>query len=320
MLLEAANFEPIGVLKTSERLGLRTEGSNRWEKGIDPYLAEPAAVLASRMIVDLAGAELAGGADVHGGLPARPVVRLRPERTERLVGLEIPAAEQRQILERLGFEVDDEWDVTVPTVRARDVTREVDLVEEVARIVLDRVPHTMPLRRSVVGHLSREQRLRRLVEDVLVGAGFSEAYTWSLVATDPDPAAIRLPDPMSGDQAILRTTLLEGLIAAARENVDAGNEGIALFELARVYLPSGEKPARGALARRGHRRRRLRGGAWRCRGALRDAASRAPAEPRPCCRSSIPARRQRRRRAGSGSSIRRCSTGRGGCSSSTSTS
>ena len=241
VLLEAANFEPIGVLKTSERLGLRTEGSNRWEKGVDPYLAEPAAVLASRMIVDLAGAELSGSADVHGGLPPRPVVRLRPERTERLVGLELPAAEQRQILERLGFEVDDEWDVTVPTVRARDVTREIDLIEEVARIVLDRVPHTMPLRRSVAGHLSREQRLRRLVEDVLVGAGFSEAYTWSLVATDPDPAAIRLPDPMSGDQAILRTTLLEGLIAAARENVDAGNEGIALFELARVYLPSGEQ-------------------------------------------------------------------------------
>ena len=68
---------------TSERLGLRTEGSNRWEKGIDPYLAEPAAVLASRLIVDLAGAELAGSADVHGGLPARPVVRLRPERTDR---------------------------------------------------------------------------------------------------------------------------------------------------------------------------------------------------------------------------------------------
>ena len=123
MLLEAANFEPIGVLKTSERLGLRTEGSNRWEKGIDPYLAEPAAVLASRMIVDLAGAELAGGADVHGGLPARPVVNLRPERTDRLVGLEIPAAEQRQILERLGFEVDDDWDVTVPTVRARATSR-----------------------------------------------------------------------------------------------------------------------------------------------------------------------------------------------------
>ena len=174
---------------------------------------------------------------MHSGLPERPVVRLRPERTDRVVGLEVAPVEQRGILERLGFEVNDDWDVTVPTWRARDVTREIDLVEEVARVVLDRVPRTMPLRRSVAGHLTREQRLRRLVEDVLVGAGFSEAYTWSLVAVDPDPAAIRLPDPMSGEQAILRTTLLEGLIGAARENVDAGNADIALFELARVYLP-----------------------------------------------------------------------------------
>jgi phenylalanyl-tRNA synthetase beta chain len=182
---------------------------------------------------------MTAAADVHSGLPERPVVRLRPELTDRIVGLEVPSAEQRGILERLGFEVTDGWDVTVPTWRARDVNREIDVVEEVARIVLEGVPTTMPLRRVVAGHLTREQRLRRVVEDVLAGAGFSEAYTWSLVASDPDPAAIRLPDPMSGDQAILRTTLVEGLIAAASENVDAGNEGIALFELARVYLPTG---------------------------------------------------------------------------------
>jgi phenylalanyl-tRNA synthetase beta chain len=240
VLLEAANFEPIGILQTSERLGLRTEGSNRWEKGVDPHAAEAAAVLASRLLVDLAGAEPTGAVDVHSGLPARPVVRLRPERTDRIVGLDIAPSEQRAILERLGFVVDDGWEVTVPTWRARDVTREIDLVEEVARVVLDRVQRTMPLRRAVAGHLTRDQRLRRLVEDVLVGAGFSEAYTWSLVATDPDPDALRLPDPMSGEQAVLRTTLAEGLIAAARENVDAGNDDIALFELARVYLPSGE--------------------------------------------------------------------------------
>ena len=69
VLLEAANFEPIGVLETSERLGLRTAGSNRWEKGVDPYMAEPAAVLASRLIVDLAGGELVGSVDVHSGCP-----------------------------------------------------------------------------------------------------------------------------------------------------------------------------------------------------------------------------------------------------------
>ena len=239
VLLEAANFEPIGILQTSERLGLRTEGSNRWEKGVDPYSAEPAAILATRLIVDLAGAELTGAADVHSGLPKRPVVRLRPERTDRIVGLKVEPEEQQAILERLGFAVDEEWNVTVPTWRARDVTREIDVVEEVARTVLDRVPYTMPLRRSVAGHLSEDQRLRRHVEDVLVGAGFSEAYTWSLVATDPHPGAIRLSAPMTSEQAILRTTLLSGLVDAARVNVDAGNGPIALFELARVYLPTG---------------------------------------------------------------------------------
>ncbi len=239
VLLEAANFEPIGVLRTSERLALRTEGSNKWEKGVDPYAAEPAAVLASRLLVDLAGAQPVGSVDVNEGLPERPRVTLRPERTTRLIGLDVSDEEQRTILERLAFDVDDEWTVTVPTFRARDVTREVDVIEEVARVVLDRVPTTMPLRRSVAGHLGAAQRFRRSLEDVLVGAGFSEAYTWSLTASDPDPAALRLLEPMSADQAVLRTTLLQGLVAAARVNVDAGNEEIRLFELARVYLPAG---------------------------------------------------------------------------------
>ena len=241
VLLEAANFEPIGILRSSERLALRTAGSNRWEKGVDPYLAEPAAVLASRLLVDLAGARMTGHVDVHGGLPERPLVRYRPERAERLIGMAVAPEEQRATLRGFGFDVSDGWDVTVPTWRARDVTREADLAEEVARSVLDRVPHTLPLRRHVRGRLTKEQRLRRLVEDVLVGAGFSEAYTWSLAATDPDPGAIRLPDPMTADQALLRTTLVPGLVEAARAGIDAGAERLRLFEIARVYLATGER-------------------------------------------------------------------------------
>jgi len=241
VLLEAANFEPLGVLRSSERLGLRTAGSNRWEKGVDPHLAEPAAILASRMLVDLAGARMTGHADVHAGLPERAVVRLRPERASRVIGLEVPPGEQRATLLGLGFDVSDDWDVTVPTWRARDVTREIDLVEEVARALLDRIPHTMPLRRHVRGRLTKEQRLRRVVEDALVGAGLSEAYTWSLVASDPNPGAIRLPSPMTSEQAILRTSIVPGLVEAARTGVDAGSDRVALFEIARVYLPSGEQ-------------------------------------------------------------------------------
>lgn len=240
VLLEAANFEPLGILRSSERLGLRTAGSNRWEKGVDPYLAENAAVLASRMIVDLAGARMTGHVDVHSGLPERPVVRFRPDRASALIGLDVARDEQRAILEGFGLEVSPEWDVTVPTWRARDLTREIDVVEEVARAVLDRVPHTMPRRRHVEGRLSKDQRVRRLVEDVLVGTGLSEAYTWSLVASDPHPDAIRLPDPMTSDQAILRTTILPGLVEAARTALDAGADDVRLFEVARVYLPSGE--------------------------------------------------------------------------------
>jgi phenylalanyl-tRNA synthetase beta chain len=241
VLLEAANFEPIGIMRSSERLGLRTAGSNRWEKGVDPHLAETAAVHASRMIVDLAGARLTGHVDVHSGLPERPVVRLRPERTDHVVGLRVEPEEQRSILEGFGFEVAPDWRVTVPTWRARDVTREIDLVEEVARAVLDRVPFTLPVRRHVRGRLTKEQRLRRLLEDVLVGAGLAEAYTWSLVPSDPHPDAIRLPDPMSADQAVLRTTLLPGLVDAVRWGLDAGFDDVSLFEIARVYLPSDER-------------------------------------------------------------------------------
>jgi phenylalanyl-tRNA synthetase beta chain len=241
VLLEAANFEPLGILRSSERLALRTAGSNRWEKGVDPYLAENAAILASRLLVDLTGARMTGHADVHEGLPPRPVVHLRPERSSRLIGIDVPPDDQRTTLVGFGFDVADDWDVTVPTWRARDVTREIDLIEEISRPLLDRIPLTMPLRRHAHGRLTKEQRLRRVVEDALVGAGLSEAYTWSLVGTDPDPDAIRLPSPMTSDQAILRTTIVPGLIEAATTGVDAGAQEVALFEIARVYLPSGEQ-------------------------------------------------------------------------------
>jgi phenylalanyl-tRNA synthetase beta chain len=246
VLLEAANFEPLGILRSSERLALRTAGSNRWEKGVDPYLAEPAAVLASRMLVDLAGARMTGHTDVHGELPERPVVQLRPERASKVIGLELPPEEQRATLAGFGFDVADDWSVTVPTWRARDVTREIDLIEELARPVLDRIPLTMPLRRHVRGRLTKEQRLRRVVEDTLVGAGLSEAYTWSLVPWDPNPDAIRLPDPMTADQAILRTTVIPGLVEAAATAREAGAERVGLFEIARVYHPSsGQLPNEG---------------------------------------------------------------------------
>jgi phenylalanyl-tRNA synthetase beta chain len=239
VLLEAANFEPTALWRTSERLRLRTEGSNRWEKGVDPYLAEQAAVWATELIVDLTGARWVGHTDEHAKLPERPVVRFRPERANELIGLDIPEVEQHDLLTRLSLERRD-GEYVVPTWRARDVTREVDLIEEVARFHLDEVPFTLPVRREMTGRLSGVQQTRRQVEDALVALGLAEVYTPSLGPDDAHPDAIRLEEPITIELAVLRTMLLPSLVEAARRNAEVGNERVALFEIARTYLPRGE--------------------------------------------------------------------------------
>jgi phenylalanyl-tRNA synthetase beta chain len=241
VLLEAANFEPVTIMHTSERLRLRSEASNRWEKGVDPEAALQAARMASELFVALAGCRWTGHTDVYAEQPGIPSVQFRPSRTDEVLGLPVPVDQQRRRLERLGFDVDDDWTVRVPTWRAGDVTREIDLVEEVGRFELDRVPFTLPRRDAMFGRLSKHQRVRRRIQDTLVGLGFSEAYTWSLRPDDPVPGAVALPEPLSSEQAVLRTSLADGLVDAARRNLDAGNEEIAVFELAHVYLPSGEQ-------------------------------------------------------------------------------
>jgi phenylalanyl-tRNA synthetase beta chain len=235
VLLEAANFEPVGILQSSERLRLRTEGSNRWEKGVDPHLAEHAAGLATELIVELAGGRWTGHVDVHGDLPRPVEVPFRPERANEVMGLEVPADEQLALLHRLGFEDS----AVVPTWRLRDVTREIDVVEEVARFQLPEVPFTLPLRRAMRGRLTQLQHVQRRIEDALVGLGFTETYTPSLVERDEDDGALRLPEPISLELSVLRTRLLPSLVEAARRNADLGAERIALFEIARVYYPRG---------------------------------------------------------------------------------
>ena len=230
VLLEAANFEPVGILRSSERHSLRTEGSNRWEKGVDPYVAGQAATYATQLIVELTGARWTGTEDVEGELPKPAVIRLRPERANDLIGLEVPGEEQAELLGRLGFK-ELKSGFRVPTWRARDVTREVDLIEEVARFKLPEIPFTLPRREAMFGRLSREQRLRRRVEEILVGAGYAEVYTPSFVAEGD----LRLPEPLSAEAAALRTVLYASLLEPARRNADAGASDVALFEVARTY-------------------------------------------------------------------------------------
>jgi phenylalanyl-tRNA synthetase beta chain len=239
VMLEAANFEPYAIYRTSERQRLRTEGSNRWEKGVDPYLAGPAAEIATSLMLELTGATWTAAADVQGELPARPVIPYRPERADQVIGIETEAGRQYELLEKLGYDADGE-DVVAPTWRARDTTREIDVVEEIARFRLADVPFTLPARREMNGSLTREQQLRRRVEDALAGLGFAEIYTPSLRPDDDTPW--KLPEPISVELTALRTSLLPSLVEAARRNVDAGSREIALFEIARIYLSGSDLP------------------------------------------------------------------------------
>jgi phenylalanyl-tRNA synthetase beta chain len=239
VMLEAANFEPFGIFKTSERMRHRTEGSNRWEKGVDPYLAEPAADLATELLLELTGAQWVAHSDVFPSPPDHQLIRFDPARADEVIGLHTPHKEQHAILDRLGFERRRE-ELVVPTWRARDVTREIDVVEEIARFRLEVVPFTLPLRRAMFGALTSEQRLRRHVEDTLVGLGFTEVYTSSL--RPDDDTTWNLPEPISVELTALRTRLLPSLVEVAQRNVELGVEGVAVFEVARVYLPDGDLP------------------------------------------------------------------------------
>jgi phenylalanyl-tRNA synthetase beta chain len=275
VLLEAANFEPFGLFLTSERQRLRTEGLNRWEKGVDPHVAEAAANMATELILELAGGSLAADEDVHGDLPERPVVRFRRERADEVIGIATAPAEQDAILARLGFETRGE-DVVVPTWRARDVTREIDVVEEIARFRLEDVPFTLPQRRAMFGALTRSQRLRRRVEDVLVGLGLVETYTPSLRPDDPDTVALRLPEPLSAELAVLRTRLVPSLVEAARRNLDIGATDVGLFEVARVYRAR----AADLPEERVHVAGIVEGGFSRAKGIVETLYAALKAEPR----------------------------------------
>jgi len=208
-------------------------------------------------MLELTGATLAPGTiDVGGQGPDGFVLRLRDARVSGLLGVEIDRSESALHLQRLGFETaerPDGLDVTVPHWRRNDVTREADLIEEVARLhgVNDQLPATLPSRRGAVGVLSVAQRLRRRAEDALAGRGLLEIVGWSfeapslddrlrLPADDPRRARVVIENPMSSDQSVLRTTLLGSLLDVASHNAARGQGVPGIFESGAVYLSSGE--------------------------------------------------------------------------------
>jgi len=247
VLMEAATWVGTNILKTSKKLGLRSEASARFEKQLPPELALAAQRLAARLMVEVCGARQVGGTiDVYP-VPATPrVVPLRYERVERLLGEQVPEEDSRRILGRLGFEVDGGWNVTVPYWRDADVQREADVIEEIARVYgLWNLPVTMPGRERAIGRLTPRQKLRRRVEDALRDHGLFEVVAWSFTAAATlekvrlgNLPALRLANPLSEDQSVMRPLLLPGLLDAAGFNAARGRPDLALFESAHVYRPS----------------------------------------------------------------------------------
>jgi phenylalanyl-tRNA synthetase beta chain len=261
VLLESATWDGPNIQRTSTRLALRSEASGRYEKGLAPEQAQDALAVATRLLVELCGARVAPGTlDVAG--PAgwdrsHAVIRLRDARVSGLLGAPIARERSAEILSALGFGVaqaDDGLDVTVPAFRRNDVTREADLIEEVARIDgVDKLPATLPASGHAVGRLTPAQRLKRLAADTLAAAGLHEAIGWSwsapeladrlrLPADDPRRAAVVVENPMSAEHAQMRTTLLGSLLDVARRNVTHGTPDVAIFESGAVYRPVGGEP------------------------------------------------------------------------------
>jgi phenylalanyl-tRNA synthetase beta chain len=275
VLMEVANWVGHNIHRTSQVLNLRSEASGRFEKGLSPEQAMEAQALATKLMLELTGATLAPGTiDVGGPGPAAKTIRLRTQKVEDILGMGIAKARQREILEALAFGVEDApdgLDVTVPHFRRNDVYREADVIEEVARIDgLDKLPATLPKRRGAAGRLSLEQRLRRRAIDALVGRGLHEIVGWSftdagfadrlrLEPGDHRRRFVALENPMSEQQAVMRTTVLGSLLDAARLNTSHGNSDLGLVEQGAVYewREDGGPSANGGSPRRGGMDHRL---------------------------------------------------------------
>jgi phenylalanyl-tRNA synthetase beta chain len=269
VLLEAATWDGPNIHRTATRLGLRSEASARFEKGLQPEQCVHAQAVASALMGRTSGASLVGATIDVGSEPTPPrVLRLREARVRSILGVSVARERQAEILHALDFAtraVKDGLDATVPALRRDDVTREIDLIEEVARIHgLEHIPATLPARRGAAGKLTPAQRLRRAAEDALAGRGLYEVAGWSfagpelldkllLPAEDELRRVVRVVNPLSEAHSIMRPTLLGSLLDAARHNLFHNGPGLALFESGTVFLrsrtdtPADERHALGVL-------------------------------------------------------------------------
>ena len=249
VLMEAATWDGPNVHRTAWTLGLQSEASLRFEKQLQPEQAMWAQAVAAQLMIDVCGARLLNGTtDIGGDGPPPPTIHMREARVRELLGAAIPLPRCAEILQALEFRTTEAaggLDVQPPAFRRGDVTREVDVIEEVARIDgLDKLPATLPSRHGAYGRLTPRQRLRRRATDALIAQGLHEVMGWSFNAPEvdarlrrPRQPAIELENPLSREQSRLRTELLSSLLDVARHNRAHGAGAVRLFEAGAVYLP-----------------------------------------------------------------------------------
>lgn len=253
VLLESATFKPILVRRTARRLGLHSEASQRFERGVDPELNAFASARAARLLCELGGGKVVGEpVDAYPGKREVAPIRVRLPRVKLLTGVAMPIETCKEAVERLGFatkSVDGDLEVTPPSSRT-DVTREVDVIEEILRLTgYEQVPSSLPALRKAPPMRPADRAM--LAKRALAAAGASEAITYGfqsaeragslgVAATDRRAQPITIRNPMSIDQAVMRTSLLPNLIAAVARNQSYGRTDVALFEVGSVFLRRGE--------------------------------------------------------------------------------
>ncbi|WP_071427109.1 phenylalanine--tRNA ligase subunit beta [Merdimmobilis hominis] len=250
ILFESACFNGPSVRLTAKKLGMRTEASGRYEKGLDPATCLPAVQRACQLVELLGAGEVVGGMiDVDNSPKEKIVLPLEADWINRFLGIDLPAEEMKTILSRLGFGIEGDQ-VVVPSYRA-DVRCKADVAEEIARIYgYNNIP-TTSLRGSCEGKLTPRQKMERRVNNIMLAQGYSEIMTYSFISPKyydkiglPADSALRksvvISNPLGEDTSVMRTTTLPSMLEILSKNYANRNMAAALYEIGAEYIPQGE--------------------------------------------------------------------------------
>ena len=259
VLIEGAYFNPVSIRRTSKKLGLNTDASHRFERGVDPEGCVRAVNRAAKLMVEIAGGTLVDGIiDEYPSLQTVKDIELGVKRTNRLLGTDLDRNRIQGFLESIEFKVEpidkneDRLKVTPPTFRV-DVSRREDLMEEVARLSgYNNIPTTFPAMPAEGRPPAHRIRLRNRIKGLMNGFGFTEAIAYSFVAesscdrlrmkqADPRRAMIHILNPLTEDQAVMRTSLVPGILETMRYNMARQIKNLKIFEIGKIFLKSDQQ-------------------------------------------------------------------------------